>query len=500
MKYGMVKITPLDTCRREKFIRPAHRLIKAWERQHRSFHERHFRPDIYAEYEAVAAWGYVTCSYSGIEQAIKCLLQMRKAFIDKGLCKACYERLQGKGSEECSGTEKCGNKEHYPELFHSRHNFAQTLGSERNHRHHYIGKLFRALAPEEQDVLRDSYAIFCSLHDYIPPGNVDCFLNAIDDGYPSWRYCLLEGEKPPTTHPGAMLEIWSALKDILQARVFKNHGLESAEKRITDSLNRKLQRDPHELIDLNKCIGLFLKIAEQKMKSEDFPDPDEKELSTLVEDVEKYLRDDAKEEWIDNDLVYFIHRAGRGEIAWNTETKLFEKVSLLEEVNIRLIVPDYPYVESFILGPSVAAERIESVPPYIEDFIFRPRPELVSNDADWSAEVEVGKELAEFEDEKAEIEEYEGEDEFEAYTCHVGGIRLILVLYDSKEWFVYEYHNGNVPAVPPHCRRIGGKLSTLREAIREIKHWRSAEPETLEVYQRHLWKRRGKRTGRVRSP
>ena len=49
------------------------------------------------------------------------------------------------------------------------------------------------------------------LHDYIPPETADCFLDAIDSGYPTWRYFLLEGEMPPSTHPGAMLEIWSAL-------------------------------------------------------------------------------------------------------------------------------------------------------------------------------------------------------------------------------------------------------------------------------------------------
>ena len=67
MNYGMDRIAPLDSCLRRKFTRPVHRLIEAWEKQHRSFHERRIQRDMFAEYEAIAAWGTVTCCYSGIE-------------------------------------------------------------------------------------------------------------------------------------------------------------------------------------------------------------------------------------------------------------------------------------------------------------------------------------------------------------------------------------------------------------------------------------------------
>ena len=186
----MKKIAPLDSLGKEEFFRPASRLIEAQCKQYRSYHEHPFQQDMFAEYDAIAAWGTVTSCYSGIEQAMKCLLQMRDAYIEK------------------------------------------------SHKHHYIGKLFHALTCEEQDVLRVSYRIYRSLHDYIPPETVACFLDAIDDGYNTWRYFLLEGEMPPSTHPGAMLEIWSALCDILKARVFTNHELYSVEQRIEHNLNQ----------------------------------------------------------------------------------------------------------------------------------------------------------------------------------------------------------------------------------------------------------------------
>ena len=70
MNDSMDKITTLDSCRKEKFRRPAHRLIEAKEIQHRSYHERPIQRDMFAEYDAIAAWGTVTCCYSGIEQAM----------------------------------------------------------------------------------------------------------------------------------------------------------------------------------------------------------------------------------------------------------------------------------------------------------------------------------------------------------------------------------------------------------------------------------------------
>ena len=120
---------------------------------HRSYHEHPIQRDFFAEAEAIAAWNSVTCCYSGIEQAMKCLLQMRGTYIDRPL-------------------------------------------REGGHRHHDIGKLFNVLAHEEQEVIRVSYCIYRSLHDYIPREAVDSFLDGIDTGFPTWRYFLLEGRKP----------------------------------------------------------------------------------------------------------------------------------------------------------------------------------------------------------------------------------------------------------------------------------------------------------------
>ena len=66
MNYGMDRIKPLDSCRRDKFRRPANRLIEALRNQSRFYHEHPIKLDIFAEYEAIAAWGIVTSCYSGV--------------------------------------------------------------------------------------------------------------------------------------------------------------------------------------------------------------------------------------------------------------------------------------------------------------------------------------------------------------------------------------------------------------------------------------------------
>ena len=178
-----------DDCR-DRYIRPAFRLIEAQKKIEGFFIANPSQRDMDPQYEAIAAWMVVTCCYSGIEQSMKCLLQINGSF------------------------------------------------RKDDHFHHNIGKLFQDLTSHEKQVLRMYYSVYRSLHTYIPPESVDCFLSTIDRGYQKWRYFLLEGKKPPITHPGAMVEIWLALCDVLKARVFTNHGMQSVDRRIFDRLQR----------------------------------------------------------------------------------------------------------------------------------------------------------------------------------------------------------------------------------------------------------------------
>lgn len=299
MKNVMDKITPLDSYGKNEFRHSAHRLIGAQRELNQAYHGQPDKRDIIPDYNAVVAWSTVTCAYSGIEQAMKCLLQMRGAYIDKP---------QSKGG----------------------------------HRHHDIGKLFQALASEEQDVLNVSYAIYRSLHYYIPLETVDSFLQAIDDGYPTWRYFLLEGEMPPTTHAGAMLEIWSTLAAILRARALENDGLNTVKHRIEFRL-RELHIDAAKnecndleqinsmigwrqsdvFLDLNQYIDLLLNDAVDQPLQITGPTPAMPDVLSIPRVLNRFVGK-AKENVTDNDFMFFLSRAQQGGLFWNASKNRFD--------------------------------------------------------------------------------------------------------------------------------------------------------------------------------
>lgn len=473
MENDMDKITLLDEGRRGKFTRPVDRICAARRIQSRLYHASPIQRDAFAEYDGIAAWGPVTACYSGIEQAMKCLLMMRD--ID-------YEKL--------------------PEQ-------------------HKIGKLFHELAEEEQDVLHESYRIYRSLHDYIPLETVASFLESIDDGhtrkpgskpqagYTTWRYFLLEGNMPPTTHAGAMLDIWSALCGILSAKVFTNHGLYSVDKRIAHHLKNadqdawsawvsmtdgrremediiRWRKQRHYKAIINAYIDLFFQHAERNLERIEALPSTKQFLNTMVGIVE--------DKWFDNDFAYFLCRAQKGEIIWTPDTREFEKTARAEEIAITLIESERSDVSEFFLDASVKATRVESAPDYIADFIFARRfvdDDWSHEEGDWEASIEdYGQRLE-------EIEEVEGGSKCEGYRCRINGIELIIVLYDSKEWVVYRYENRDVPGIPYHCKRISGNFRSIREAIKTIEQWRRTEKGEFELLRTTAWNRRGKRRGRA---
>ncbi len=298
----LTNINLLDADQRTKFRGRAHRIMAARKWCHRSYHEHPVQQDLFAEAEAIAAWNIVTCCYSGIEQAMKCLLKMQGTFIDK----------------------------------HPR---------EGGHRHHDIGKLFKVLAYEEQEILRVSYVTYRSLHNYIPPETVDCFLDGIDEGYQAWRYFLLDGRQPeewPKTHPGAMLEIWSALSDIICARVFRNHGLHTVKRRIEFYLEKKTKHDvwikhintgigkceikdmnrwfhSHDNIKINAFADLFYCHGNNKLDRVNVLASTMQVLRSMVDIVQQRKND--------NDFTYFLHRAQTSRIVWNPNDNCFETAS-----------------------------------------------------------------------------------------------------------------------------------------------------------------------------
>ena len=267
---------------------------------------------MFAEFTAVSAWSIVTCCYSGIEQAMKCLLQMRGTYIDK-----------------------------HP--------------NQNGHRHHNIGELFKFLASDEQDIVRNSYAIYRSLHEYIPPETADDFLDAIDSGYLTWRHFLLEGNDqsrwPPTTHPGAMLEIWFTLCQIIRTKGGNDLEIttlnQDIKQHLYDSLFRNAYTECIHLLErhtrdgegigsselselsgwlnrygnnlINACSDLIYAHANEDVEYafKDLRPTTCAILSTFLDNVEgneSYRREEVK---------YFIRRAKETRIRWDQEERRF---------------------------------------------------------------------------------------------------------------------------------------------------------------------------------
>ena len=286
----MNSVASLEPDQRKSYSQPVDRLREAFKQVHGAYHERPpIQPDWLAGFEAISAWRTVTCSYSGIEQAMKCLMKMRGLDVSRG------------------------------------------------NEGHRIGWLFEQLAPEEQHPLRFSYDVYRSLHCYIPPETADEFLGAIDNGYPAWRYLLLELEDkaPPPTHVGAMLEIWSALTDILDARVNLDHGLETVYQRIEQRLKdfyadtlgaqlsdidqsqvNKLTVQLNDDIATNYCAELLYRDGQGQPISSDDQLSDSPVLAKLVDEIMRYTTD--------HDFSHYVQRARTGKLAWNPTQSRFE--------------------------------------------------------------------------------------------------------------------------------------------------------------------------------
>lgn len=290
MSNPMAKITRLTEEQRQGMIRPAHRLTSASKLARRYYHGIPLRQDLVEEQNALNAWATVTICYSGIEQAIKFLL-----------------KIQG------------------------------SLPS--NYQHHRIGTFFQKLPKEQREVVRESYSIYQSLHNYIEPEIVDDFLSIIGDGYIVWRHFLSDGGKLPTTHCGAMLEIWSALANIIDARVGKNPGLYHCARRFHTYLSRCIyqarqkcaDRETGEDIETTKDWNRWQNSHDCLLNSwanwlqQHATGTNELNMRPSTEKILLASVDLAKEcAQSDQDFAYFLNRAEKHDITWDHQAQRFK--------------------------------------------------------------------------------------------------------------------------------------------------------------------------------
>ena len=133
-------------------------------------------------------WTVITAAYSGLEQTMKYLI-----------------------AEE--------NAQSIAELIKFRD------GKNLPYQTHDLLKLFSKLAEPTQDVVRDFYGRFQSLHSYISEETVGKFLSVVSEadgrGYERWRYTLIEDRPLPRNSPEALVALWGVCVQIARERAWE---------------------------------------------------------------------------------------------------------------------------------------------------------------------------------------------------------------------------------------------------------------------------------------
>ena len=139
-----------------------------------------------------------------------------------------------------------------------------------------------------------------------------------------------------------MVEIWSALTDILKARVSKNHGLTTVKQRIDFRLRELHVKAAKEeckdlvqinsivpwrrrdtFIDINKYIDLLHCDANGHPLQINRPTLALPQVLSMPRVLHRFV-DKVKEDITDNDFMHFRCRAQKGKLVWNAVENCFE--------------------------------------------------------------------------------------------------------------------------------------------------------------------------------
>lgn len=154
-------------------------------------------------------WTVITASYSGLEQTLKYLIADQSEL-------SIAELIALANTRNTNAIKECTKK--YP------------------FRTHNLGWLFSKLDRSTQEVVREFYDRYRSLHSYLSIGNVDQFLNTVSGpkgaGYERWRYTLIEDKPLPKNSPEALLAIWGVCIQIAYGRVWGNQRVQMPDKEL----------------------------------------------------------------------------------------------------------------------------------------------------------------------------------------------------------------------------------------------------------------------------
>ena len=163
-------------------------------------------------------WMVITAAYSGAEQTLKHLIAEEHGLTIQELI-------------DFTDPNNVDANEHIAKTY--------------PYRTHSLGSLFSKLEKSTQDVVRDFFGRYRSLHSYIAIGSADDFLNRVSGrqgtGYERWRYTLIEDRPIPKNSPEALIAIWGVCVQIAKERLWKNQRVRMPDKELAQTLCHRLE-------------------------------------------------------------------------------------------------------------------------------------------------------------------------------------------------------------------------------------------------------------------
>ena len=163
-------------------------------------------------------WTVITAAYSGLEQTFKYLIAEERAYS--------IEELIELAEPDAAGANDPQRKK-YP------------------YRTHNLAWLFSQLGDDTQDLVRDYFGRFLSLHSYITVEGQDQFLEEVSSpkgtGYERWRYTLIQDRQLPRNSPEALVATWGVCVAIAEERISKNRRVLMPDEELAWNLQQKLE-------------------------------------------------------------------------------------------------------------------------------------------------------------------------------------------------------------------------------------------------------------------
>ena len=182
---------------REERIEKVQRLLTAHKATKKTLESEPVTWELHPGTDIARNWTVITAAYSGLEQTLKYLLAEEANMTIAALIDLAVPR-------EAEVSERHARK--YP------------------YRTHNLAWLFSRLGQPTQDVVRDFYGRFQSLHSYVGVHGAGEFLNRISGprgaGYERWRYTLIEDRPLPRNSPETLSALWGVCVQIAEQQLW----------------------------------------------------------------------------------------------------------------------------------------------------------------------------------------------------------------------------------------------------------------------------------------